>query len=135
LSSDFVVERIAATIANCNRAAAPGNKAARSADQPWHRRSNASQRGDSVQVREVTIVNRLGLHARAAVKLVSLCSKYVSSIVLVVNGRRAGGRQLIAILLLSASMGAQVSVQAQGPDEVEAVAAVTRLISNGFGEG
>jgi len=88
-----------------------------------------------MQERKLTIVNRLGLHARAAVKLVSLCSKYVSNVVIVANGRRANGRHLIAILLLSASMGASVSVQASGPDEAEAIAAVTRLISNGFGEG
>jgi phosphocarrier protein HPr len=88
-----------------------------------------------MQERKLTIVNRLGLHARAAVKLVSLCSKYVSNVVIVANGRRANGRHLIAILLLSASMGASVSVQASGPDEAEALAAVTRLISNGFGEG
>jgi phosphocarrier protein HPr len=88
-----------------------------------------------MQERKMTIVNRLGLHARPAVKLVSLCSRYVSSVVLVVNGRRANGRQLIAILLLSASMGAQVSVQTRGPDEVEAMQAVARLVSNGFGEG
>ena len=85
--------------------------------------------------REVTIVNRLGLHARAAVKLVSLCSKYSSSIVLVANGRLANGRQLIAILMLSAAMGAQISIQTSGPDEAQAMAAVTRLVSSGFGEG
>jgi len=88
-----------------------------------------------MQERKLIIMNRFGLHARAAVKLVSLCSKYVSSVVLVVNGRRANGRQMMAILLLSASMGAQVLVETRGPDEVEAMAAVTRLISNGFGEG
>ena len=88
-----------------------------------------------MQQREVTIVNRFGLHARAAVKVVSLCSKYVSNVVLVVNGRRAEGRRMMAILMLSASVGAQVLIQAQGPDEKEAVEAVTRLISNGFGEG
>ena len=88
-----------------------------------------------MQQREVTIVNRLGLHARAAVKIVSVCSKYVSNVVLVVNGRRAEGRRLMAILMLSATVGSQVSIQAQGPDEKEAIEAVTRLISNGFGEG
>jgi len=87
-----------------------------------------------MQQRQITIVNRLGLHARPAAKLVSLCSKYVSNVVLVVNGRRAEGRRFIAILLLSASMGTQVSIQVQGPDEMEALEAVTRLISNGFGE-
>ena len=88
-----------------------------------------------MQERKLTIVNRLGLHARAGVKLVSLCSKYVSNIVIVANGRRANGRHLMAILLLSASMGASISIETSGPDEVEAMAAVTRLISNGFGEG
>jgi phosphocarrier protein HPr len=87
-----------------------------------------------MQERQVTIRNRHGLHARPAAKLVSLCSKYVSRVVLVVNGRHAEGRRLIAILLLSAGMGTPVSIQAQGPDELEAVEAVTRLINNGFGE-
>jgi phosphocarrier protein len=83
----------------------------------------------------MTIMNRLGLHARAAVKLVSLSSRYASSVVLVANGRRANARHLIAVLMLSASMGSVVSVRISGPDEAEAMTAVTRLISNGFGEG
>lgn len=87
-----------------------------------------------MQKRSLMIVNRLGLHARAAAKLVTLCSRFVSEVAIVVNGRRASGRHFIAILLLSASMGAQVSVEIDGPDEVEAVAAVTRLINTGFGE-
>jgi phosphocarrier protein HPr len=84
--------------------------------------------------RKLTIVNRLGLHARAAAKLVTLCTRFVSDVVIVANGKRANARHFIAILLLSASMGVQVSVEASGPDEVEAIAAVTRLISTGFGE-
>ena len=87
-----------------------------------------------MQERKLTVVNRLGIHARAAAKLVTLSSKYASSIALVVNGRRANARHLIALILLSAAMGAQVSVEVNGPDEVEAVTAVTRLISTGFGE-
>jgi phosphocarrier protein len=88
-----------------------------------------------MQRSEVVIVNSLGLHARAAAKLVSLCSKYVSNVVLSAGDKRANGRQFIAIILLSASVGAKVSLQISGPDETEAMAAVTRLISNGFGEG
>ena len=87
-----------------------------------------------MQQRKLKIVNKLGLHARAAVKLVTTCTRFASDVVIVANGRRANARQLIAVLLLSASMGAQVSVEAQGPDEVEAITAVTRLISTGFGE-
>jgi phosphocarrier protein len=89
---------------------------------------------EAMQKRLLTIVNRLGLHARAAAKLVTTCSRYVSDIAIVANGRRANGRHFIAILLLSASMGVQVSVEASGPDEVEAITAVTRLINTGFGE-
>ena len=87
-----------------------------------------------MQQRKLTIVNRLGLHARAAAKLVTLCTRYMSEVVIVANGKRANARHFIAILLLSASMGVQVSVEASGPDEVEAISAVTRLISTGFGE-
>lgn len=87
-----------------------------------------------MQQRKLTIVNRLGIHARAAAKLVTLSTRYASSIALVVNGRRADARHLIAIILLSASVGAQVSLEVNGPDEVEAANAVTRLITTGFGE-
>jgi len=88
-----------------------------------------------VEKRELTIMNQLGLHGRAAAKLVTLCSKYKSRVVLFANGRRADGRHFIALLLLAAAMGAQVSVEASGPDERQAITAVTRLISGGFGEG
>lgn len=84
---------------------------------------------------EVTIRNRLGLHARAAAKLVTLCARYRSRVVIFCNGRAADGRHLIALLTLSAAMGAQVFIEVSGPDEEVAVAAVTRLISDGFGEG
>jgi phosphocarrier protein HPr len=87
-----------------------------------------------MQERNVTIVNRLGLHARAAVKLVTISSRYVSNIFIVANGRRANARHLIAILMLSASVGARVSIEVDGPDELEAITAVARLIKAGFGE-
>jgi len=87
-----------------------------------------------MQQRKLAIVNRLGLHARAAAKLVTLCTRYASEVVIVANGRRANARHFIAILLLSASMGAQVCIEVDGPDEVEAIHAVTRLIGTGFGE-
>jgi phosphocarrier protein len=87
-----------------------------------------------MQEKKLTIMNRLGLHARAGVKLVSLCSKYASSIVLVANGRHADARHFIAVLLLAAAMGTAVTIRVEGPDEAEAMEAVTRLISNGFGE-
>jgi phosphocarrier protein HPr len=101
----------------------------------WRLDSSLLEMRLTMQERELTILNRLGLHARAAAKLVTLSSRYASSVVLVANGRRADARHFIAVLLLSAGMGAQVSVRVSGPDEVEAITAVTRLISGGFGEG
>ena len=88
-----------------------------------------------MQRRELSIVNRLGLHGRAAAKLVTLGSRYKSRIVLFANGRRADARHMIALLLLSAAMGTQVSIEANGPDEAQAIVAIERLITNGFGEG
>jgi len=88
-----------------------------------------------MQEREITIMNRLGLHARAAAKLVTLASRYASSVVLIANGRRADARHFIAVLMLSAGMGTALSIQVSGPDETDAMKAVARLISNRFGEG
>jgi phosphotransferase system HPr (HPr) family protein len=90
---------------------------------------------DEMQQTVVTIVNPLGLHARAAAQVATLCSKFVSNIVLFAGDKRANGRQFIAMILLSASVGAKVTLQIAGPDEMEAMAAVTRLINGGFGEG
>ena len=88
-----------------------------------------------VEKRQVIVRNRNGLHARAAAKLVTLCARYRSRVVLFCNGRAADGKHLIALLTLSAAMGAQVSIEVSGPDEDVAVIAVWRLISDGFGEG
>lgn len=88
-----------------------------------------------MEKRELTITNRRGLHARAAAKVVSLCSRYKSRVVLFANGRRADTRHFIAVLMLSAAMGTRVLVEATGPDEHQVVKAVARLVSNGFGEG
>ena len=88
-----------------------------------------------MQTRVVKIMNRFGLHSRAAAKLVTVCSRFQASVTLIVNGRRANGRHLIALMMLSASMGVQVYVEVRGPDEAKALDAVTRLITDGFGEG
>lgn len=85
--------------------------------------------------RELTITNRLGLHARAAAKLVSLCSRFKSRVVVLANGRRAEGKHFIALLMLSAALGTQISIEVSGPDEHQAIVAVTRLIGSGFDEG
>jgi len=87
-----------------------------------------------VERRELIITNRLGLHGRAAAKLVSLCSRFKSRVVVFANGRRAEGRQFIALLMLSAAVGAQIAIEVSGPDEHQAIVAVARLIGSGFDE-
>ena len=87
-----------------------------------------------METRQVLVRNRSGIHARAAAKLVTLCARLHSRVVLFCNGRSADGKHMIAILTLSAAMGAQITIEANGPDEKFAAAAVMQLISNGFGE-
>jgi phosphocarrier protein len=88
-----------------------------------------------MEKRQVTVRNPSGIHARAAAKLVTTCARYRSHVMLFCNGRAADGRHLIAVLTLSAAMGAQLVIEVSGPDEEMAAMAVTRLIASGFGEG
>jgi len=87
-----------------------------------------------MQQREVVIRNPFGLHARAAARLTLAAAKFKSTIILVVNGRRANARSLIAVMILAASMGATVSIEVRGPDEVEAMHEVAQLVASGFAE-
>lgn len=82
----------------------------------------------------VEIVNRLGLHARAAAKLVHTASSFRSEVSLVKDGEGADAKSILGILLLAAAQGTAVTVRCEGDDEDEALAAVTGLIRDGFGE-
>lgn len=84
--------------------------------------------------RDVEIVNRLGLHARAAAKLVHLASNYRSNISLAMNGEVIDAKSILGILLLAAAQGSRVLVRCEGDDEEDAMAAVTGLIANRFEE-
>lgn len=83
--------------------------------------------------REVVIGHRLGLHARAAARLVQLCEKFQSTIVLwrsdSANPVEADARSILSILLLSAGLGARVSVRANGVDEDEAVESICEYLA------
>jgi phosphocarrier protein HPr len=80
------------------------------------------------------IVNELGLHARAATKLVQLAGKYQSSVELEKDGQRANAKSIMGVLLLCGGKGSKLIVHADGEDAVEAVAAIGKLISARFGE-
>jgi phosphocarrier protein HPr len=83
---------------------------------------------------EVTIKNRLGLHARAAAKFVHLASRFRAHIRVAKGGRVVDGKSIMGILLLAAGAGSTVVITADGDDEADAVDALCRLIEGGFGE-
>ncbi|HVS01305.1 MAG TPA: HPr family phosphocarrier protein [Thermoanaerobaculia bacterium] len=84
--------------------------------------------------REVEIVNRLGLHARAAAKLVHLAGRFQSDIKLVKDGEAADAKSILGILMLAAAQGTVVTIRCDGPDAQQAMAEVTDLISRRFEE-
>lgn len=84
--------------------------------------------------REVEIVNRLGLHARAAAKLVHTASRFDGHVWLVKDGEEVDAKSILGLLLLAAAQGSSVIVRCKGEDEAEALAAVTQLIEDGFDE-
>lgn len=84
--------------------------------------------------RNAKIVNRLGLHARAAAKLVHLAGRYESDIRLLRDGEEVDAKSILGILLLAAAQGSELRVRCDGLDEKEAVDAITTLIANGFEE-
>ena len=80
------------------------------------------------------IVNDLGLHARAATKLVQLAAKYASEVEIEKDGQRANAKSVMGVLLLCGAKGTRVSVHAEGDDAQAAVDAIGELIAQRFGE-
>ena len=83
----------------------------------------------------VKIQNELGLHARAATKLVQLASKYPCDVTLTKDGHEVNGKSIMGVLMLVASKGTTVIVRARGERAPEVVAAIAKLIDDKFGEG
>lgn len=84
--------------------------------------------------RELHVSNRLGLHARAAAKLVQLLSGFQSQVTLVGRGREVNAKSIMGVLLLAAAPGTTLVMRAQGEDEAEAVAAAAALFERRFDE-
>jgi phosphocarrier protein len=84
--------------------------------------------------RDFTISNSLGLHARPSAQLTQTAGKFRSEVWIAKNGRRVNAKSIMGVLMLAAGKGAIVTVDADGPDESEALAAVGALIESGFGE-
>ena len=83
---------------------------------------------------EVEIINKLGLHARASAKLTEVAGRFKSSVWVSRNGRRVNAKSIMGVMMLAAAKGSTLVVETEGPDEQEALAAVTRLITNRFEE-
>jgi phosphocarrier protein HPr len=88
----------------------------------------------SLQTRNLFIINPRGLHARACARIVDISSRFRSNVSLVIKGRRASARNIVAVMLLTASVGTTVRVEIEGPDEEEAMREITALFHDGFGE-
>lgn len=82
----------------------------------------------------VTIVNPLGLHARAAARFVHLASRFTSVIRVGRAGREMDGKSIMGLLLLSAAQGSTITITADGSDEDDAMAALCELVGRGFDE-
>ncbi len=83
---------------------------------------------------EVTIINKLGLHARAAAKLVNTASAFGSEVLVSKDGQEVNGKSIMGVMMLAASKGTVVRLQVSGEDEQAAMQALVELIGNRFGE-
>jgi phosphocarrier protein HPr len=84
--------------------------------------------------RAVTVVNQLGLHARAAARFVHLATRFDSQIRVTRDAKVMDGKSIMGILLLAAGRGTTITITADGRDEADAVEALTKLVESGFGE-
>ena len=83
---------------------------------------------------DVTVINALGLHARAAAKFVHAASSFRSRIRVGRDGRHMDGKSIMGLLLLAASQGTLITITAEGSDEAEAIATLRALVERGFDE-
>lgn len=96
---------------------------------------NADERAaDAVISRDLPIINKKGLHARATAKFVQCCEKFDAEITVSKDGETVGGSSIMGILTLGAGQGSTIVVTANGPQAQEAIEALEALVANRFGE-
>lgn len=88
-----------------------------------------------MRCQKITLVNKLGLHARASAKLVSLASEFEAEILLKRNGQTVNVKSIMGLMMLAAAKGSELELCADGKDEKQAVAALVELVNDRFGEG
>ena len=84
---------------------------------------------------DIEVTNKLGLHARASAKLTQLASRFKSEVHLSRNGRRVNAKSIMGVMMLAAARGTTVTLETSGPDEEEAMTAISALFADKFGEG
>ena len=88
-----------------------------------------------MQQREVEIVNKLGLHARASAKLTQLAAKFPCEVMLSRNNRKVNAKSIMGVMMLAANKGSKMVLETDGAEETEAIEALAALIADRFGEG
>ncbi len=84
--------------------------------------------------REILICNKLGLHARAAAKLVTLATQFSADVFLHLDDKKVNGKSIMGVMMLAAGKGTQLMLCAEGEDEQEAIDAIEQLVKNRFDE-
>jgi phosphocarrier protein HPr len=87
-----------------------------------------------MQHREVKIINKLGLHARASAKITQLAGKFKSEVWLSRNNHKVNAKSIMGVMMLAANKGSTINIETIGSDETEAMLALVNLIGNYFGE-
>jgi phosphocarrier protein len=88
-----------------------------------------------MQQRELEILNKLGLHARASAKLTQLAARFPCEVSLSRNGRKVNAKSIMGVMMLAANKGSRVILETDGTDEAAALEALAALIADCFGEG
>ena len=88
-----------------------------------------------MQQRDIEIVNKLGLHARASAKLTQLATRFKCEVNLERNGRRVNAKSIMGVMMLAAGKGVTILIETEGEDESSAMDALVALINDKFGEG
>ena len=94
----------------------------------------AASPGGTLLTRMVTIVNRRGLHARAAAKFVTMAERFGASVEVLRDGQTVSARSIMGLMMLGAGLGSTIEMQAEGWDAREALDALSGLVEAGFNE-
>lgn len=84
--------------------------------------------------KKITVLNKLGIHARPAAQFVRVASRFQSDVTVEKDDERVDGKSIMGLMMLAVGCGAEIIVCAEGPDEAETIAALEELVRNKFGE-